>query len=459
MIPHRADVVICGAGIAGVAAAHALAQRQGVGDILLVDAGPPLSMTSDKSTEAYRNFWPGPDAAMVQLMNRSVDLLEELARRTANRFRMNRRGYVYATADPERAQSLARAAENAEAFGAGPLRTHTAPQAPSYAPSRAEGFEGEPEGADLLLHPELLRAHFPYVTPRAVAALHVRRCGWFAGQQLGMLLLEEARLRHVRLVQAKLEGVETAAGAVQAVHLRAPGEARRVQTSCFVNAAGPYARDVAHLLDVDLPIHCELHWKAAFRDSLAAIPRTAPLLVWDDAQTLEWEEEEREVLQSTPESRWLLEPLPAGVHARPEGGLQSQQVLLLWPYHAQPETVRFPLEPDSVFPEIALRGLSAMLPGLRAYWEALPRAFVDGGYYVKTRENRCLVGPLPRRGAYVMGAFSGYGLMAACGAADLLAMHILGDPLPAHAAAFGLERYADTEYVKRLDAWGPTGEL
>ena len=62
-----ADVVICGAGIAGIAVAQALAAL-GVGRVLLVDDQPPLTLTSDKSTEAYRNWWPGPDDAMVQLM-------------------------------------------------------------------------------------------------------------------------------------------------------------------------------------------------------------------------------------------------------------------------------------------------------------------------------------------------------------------------------------------------------
>ena len=57
------EVVICGAGIAGIAAAHALAVTHGVRNIVLVDERPPLTLTSDKSTEAYRNWWPGPDDA------------------------------------------------------------------------------------------------------------------------------------------------------------------------------------------------------------------------------------------------------------------------------------------------------------------------------------------------------------------------------------------------------------
>ena len=41
-------------------------------------------------------------------MNRSIDLLEELARESGNVFRMNRRGYLFATADPARVPELLR---------------------------------------------------------------------------------------------------------------------------------------------------------------------------------------------------------------------------------------------------------------------------------------------------------------------------------------------------------------
>src|SRR3954453_12065371 len=124
MSETTAEIVICGAGIAGAAAAYHLAVKQGLRDIVLVEPGAPLSLTSDKSTEAYRNWWPGPGDAMVAFMNRSIDLLEEIARATDNRIQLNRRGYLYATADPARISVLRHAAEEAAALGAGPLRIH-----------------------------------------------------------------------------------------------------------------------------------------------------------------------------------------------------------------------------------------------------------------------------------------------------------------------------------------------
>ena len=81
-----AEVVICGAGIAGIATAYQLAVRRGVKDVVLIDERAPLTLTSDKSTECYRNWWPGPGDAMVGLMNRSIDILEELAARQRQPF-------------------------------------------------------------------------------------------------------------------------------------------------------------------------------------------------------------------------------------------------------------------------------------------------------------------------------------------------------------------------------------
>ena len=179
-------MVICGAGIAGVAAAYHLAVTHGMTDVVLVERGAPLSLTSDKSTECYRNWWPGPDDAMVGLMNRAIDLLEEIARQTDNLIRMNRRGYLFATADPGRVPALRRSAEEAARWGAGALRVHDGRSAgPPYVPGRAHGFEDQPTGADVITDRALLRRHFAYLAEDTVAVLHARRCGWFSGQQLG----------------------------------------------------------------------------------------------------------------------------------------------------------------------------------------------------------------------------------------------------------------------------------
>ena len=453
-----AEVVVCGAGIAGVATAYHLAVRRGITGVVLVDERPPLTLTSDKSTECYRNWWPGPGDAMVAVMNRSIDLLEELARESGNVFRMNRRGYLFATADPDRVPTLVAAAQEAAALGAGPMRHHDS-SASDYRAAPAEGFEDQPWGSDVMTDPSLIRRNFPYLASETVAVLHARRCGWFSGQQLGMYLLERARDKGVRLVEGRVTRVDTTGGRVNAVSVSARGGERTIATPRFVDAAGPFLRPVARLLDVDLPVFCELHGKVAFDDTLGAVPRDAPMMIWTDPVRLPWSDEERAELGAAEKHRHLLEELPAGVHGRPEGAGDSRSVLLIWTYDTKPVEPVFPAEFDPAFSEIVIRGMTRMLPALGGYLDRLPRGFMDGGYYTKTQENRFLAGPLPVDGAYVLGALSGYGLMASNGAADLIADYIAERPLPHYAPAFRLDRYDDPTYQALLACWAESGQL
>jgi len=456
--PRTAEVVICGAGIAGVAAAYHLTVRRGIRDVVIVDERPPLTLTSDKSAECYRNWWPGPGDAMVALMNRSIDLLEEIARESDNAIQLNRRGYLFATAEPERVPRLLQAARDAAEHGAGALRIHSGAR-DDYQPAAAGGFEGAPTGVDAIVEPALVRRHFPYLAADTVAVVHARRCGWFSGQQLGMWLLERAREKGARLVEGRLERVDTSGGRVRGVTVSGRAGALSISTPRFVNAAGPFLGRVGRLLDVELPVFSERHAKASFNDDLGAMPRSAPLVIWTDAVRLPWSAEERAELAGSPEHRHLLDELPAGVHGRPEGPLDSPVVLLIWTYDAAPTEPVFPIQVDDAYPEILVRGMSRPIPAFAGYFSRLPRCAVDGGYYTKTRENRLLSGPLPVEGAYVIGALSGYGMMSSNGAADLLADHIAGRPLPRYAPAFGLDRYADPAYLDLLDRWGDSGQL
>ena len=457
MNPRSADVVVCGAGIAGIAVAYHLAVRRGLTDIIIVDERPPLSLTSDKSTECYRNWWPGPGDEMVALMNRSIDLLEELARESGNVFRMNRRGYLFATADPALVPRFVARARDGAALGSGPVRLHDHPGS-EYRPAPADGFEDEPSGSDVIIDRALIRRHFGWLADDTVALLHARRCGWFSGQQLGMYMLERARAKGVRLIEGHVAGVETAGGRVSGVRVEGAGGTHTIATPRFVAAAGPLMKSVGRLLGVELPLFCERHAKVAFNDTLGAMPRSAPMTIWTDPVRLPWSEDERAELADS-EHRDLLEEFPAGVHGRPEGGGDSPVVLLIWTYETEPVEPRFPMEFDPYHGEIVLRGMSRMVPRLAEYLARLPRTFVDGGYYTRTRENRFLSGPLPVEGAFILGALSGYGLMSSNGAADLLADHVTGRALPRYASAFRLERYDDPAYVKSLDAWGDDGQL
>ena len=447
-------VVICGAGIAGIAAAYQLAVVHGVSNVTLVEAGNPLSLTSDKSTEAYRNWWPGPDWQMTAFMDRSIDLIEEIARATDNRINLNRRGYLFATADAGKIDFLAEMAQLAASRGAGAARFHDTASS-GYVPSPERGFDTALNGADIITDRELIRRHFPYLAPETVAVAHARRAGWLSAQQLGAVMLEMARERGVKLVRGKIVGVDVS-DRVRGVTVEDDGAHHSLEATHLVLAAGPMQQEMARMAGVQLPIYAERHHKVSFADT-DGVPRSAPMMIWLDAQYLPWSEEERAALEDDDEARWLLQEFPAGVHGRPDGG---HATLVLFNHHGEAVAPEFPLpEPPQHYAEIAMRGMSTMVPGLRAYAGKPTRPYVDGGYYVKTRENRPLIGPTPIEGLHVSCGYSGFGVMASCAGGDLIARHITGAALPDYAPAFQLSRYQNPEYISLIDRWGDGGQL
>ena len=439
---RSADVVIVGAGIAGVSAAYRLAVKHHVGQVTIVDPRSPLTLTSDKSTECYRNWWPS--SQMVGLMNRSIDLLEEAANESGNVFGLNRRGYLFVTGEESRMQQMVEDANRVSALGGGPVRIHPGPV--QYPDSPSEGFHGAPEGADVFLGAESVREHFPYLTDRAKGAIHIRRAGWFSAQQLGSWMLDRAREHGAEFVTGEVVEIRRSDGAIAGVTL---GDGNEIASPAVVDAGGPMAADVAAMAGVDLPLFSELHLKVAYREHLLTVPRDAPMFIWSDPQRIEWTDEEREGLLEMGREE-LLGEMPIYCHGRPEGGVDSPYLLALWEYHGRVQQPVWPLPEDSLYPEVVMRGLATMVPGLALYRDRLPASTVDGGYYTKTVENRPLIGPAGPEGFYLAVGFSGFGVMVACGAADLLARHITRSGLPEYAGEFLLSRYDDPGYSETM---------
>ena len=391
-----ADVVIAGAGMAGVALAHELAVRRGVRRIVLVDPRDPLSLTSSKGTEAYRNYWPGPDDTMVRFMNRSIDLLDELDRETDTGFELNRRGYVFLTADPGEADRL---------------RQHAGPTTTFVDDARE------------------IHARFPFVTDRARAMLHVRRAGYMNAATLGTCLLDRASARGVVLVRDEVTGLAINQQRVVGVRL---ASGSRVDAGASVLAVGPLLPEWSERLGLTVPIVNELHGKISFDDHGGVVPRDAPLMIWNDAVDLD-----------------AFGRFPAGVHLRPRG---ARSVLGIWTYDVHVGPARFPPAFAENYFDIVIRGLAEMAPGLAAYRDQRASALVDGGYYCKTPDNRPLIGPAPVAGAYILGALSGFGIMASQAAAELAATYVVGGDRPDYDEAFHPARFDDPTYRSMLAA-------
>jgi glycine/D-amino acid oxidase-like deaminating enzyme len=447
-----ADVIIAGAGIAGVATAYHLTVGLGVRDVVICDPGPPLSMTSDKSTECYRNWWPGPGDAMVSFMNRSIDLLEGWATMSGDVFNLSRRGYLYLTADPGILEPMRRQAVEISGLGGGEVRSHSGSRVGGYVPW--DPADRDPPGGADLFDAAAVQAAFPFVSDRAVGGLHARRGGWFSAQQLGTWLLEQAIAHGATLVPRAVTSVETSFGQVSKVLT----DGDSIASNVFVNATGPFVSQVGEMVGVDLPVRSEIHRKMSFHDTRGAVPRTAPMLIWNDSQQLDWDDEERTMLRADPDLEELVGSLAAGAHCRPDGGEDSDVVLGLWEYRTDVIEPVFPIPEDPMYPEMVVRGLATMLPGMAGYIERLPQPYVDGGYYTKAPENRPLIGPVGPEGSYVVGALSGYGVMAAPAAGELVARHVVGAELPTYAGAMLASRFDDPAYLAAFEGLDP-GQL
>jgi len=212
------------------------------------------------------------------------------------------------------------------------------------------------------------------------------------------------------------------------------------------------------MLDVTLPVFHELHAKMLFRDPLGIVPRSAPFVIWSDAERLPWTAAEHGELTGAGDGR-LLAPLPAGVHVRPVDGPHGDELYLIWTYENERHDYVWPPTFDPRIAMVLVRGVIRMIPGFGPYRDKHD-GVVDGGYYCKTPENRPLVGPLGVTGAYVVGALSGSGLMSSLACGELVSLHLLGEALPSYARWFNPSRYDDPEYVAMLKGWGPlVGQL
>jgi len=454
------EIAIIGAGMAGIAAAYYLSMRHGRSRVALIDRGQPMGLTSAASGENYRNWWPHP--VMTEFTDRSIDLMEAVARDTGNRIRMTRRGYALATrsADPRKLIEQLHRGYGADAGAA--IRIHDGKGATTYAPPLAADWEGAPAGVDVLLDRDLIRRTFPGFAGDIAAVLHIRRAGDISGQQLGQYMLEHIRESGGVVRRGSVTGIDKQRSKQGrfVLAVERDGATEIMRADILVNAAGPYLVEIAALLDETLPVETVLQQKIAFRDGRGAIPRAMPFAIDLDGQALDWNTEERATLAADASRAWLTHPLPGGIHCRPDGGDTGQWIKLGWAYNRMPSAPLAEPEFDPSFPEIVLRAASRLNPSLKEYYGRLPRERVHyGGYYTMTRENWPLIGRMRTEGAFVVGALSGFGTMAACAAGELCAKWIAGAVRPGYADKLSLARHEDEELMTELIGAGSKGVL
>lgn len=444
---NQTEIAIIGAGIAGIATAFYLCTEHKKRDVVLVDSRQPMSFTSAQSGENYRNWWPHP--TMTQFTNQSIGLMERIALQTDNRLRMTRRGYLLATRekniDTLVAELFKGYGQNAQSL----VRIHDNNTDRSYRPAKLVDWKSAPDGVDVIRGRERIQQFFPWFSNDVASVVHIRRAGEISAQQMGQYMLEGIRTSGGRLRKARVKHIQLNKGF--ALELDGPDGSERMLAEYCVNAAGPLVKEVAAMIGVDLPVSNILQQKIAFEDRAGAVPRQMPFSVDLDERTLDWAPEDRELLAGDETTARLVQTLPAGLHCRPDGAEQGTWVKVGWAWNDIATEPVWEPSLDDCFPEIALRRAAAFIPALQIYDGSVPPNYAHyGGYYTLTDENWPIIGPMGVAGAYIVGALSGFGTMAACAAGRICAAWIANGPMPDYAGQLSMARYADAELMKEL---------
>jgi glycine/D-amino acid oxidase-like deaminating enzyme len=446
---EEVDVAVVGAGIIGISVAYYLVRNHRVRSIALVDPRDPMSLTSAQSGENYRNWWPHP--VMTAFTDHSISLMEEIDRESGGRINMARGGYALVT---RRFRPEDLIADLQRGYGATPGRIRIREGGTTdYRPPLRAPWSEAPDGVDVLLDRDLIRRTFPVYAPDIATVIHIRRAGSISAQQLGQYMLEAIRAAGGRLVRGEVKAV--AVGAPFVLEVATDSRATQLRAGRVINAAGPFLRDVGAMLGEKIPVKCVYQQKISFQDEQGAVPRDMPFSIDLDDQALAWSDEDRELLAADPATRHLTETIKGGVHCRPDGPVEGNWIKLGWACNERASDPHGEEPIDPQFPDTVLRGASRLNPRLAAYIGRLPRgAHHYGGYYTMTEENWPLIGPMRAPGAFIAGALSGYGSMAACATGAICAAWVAGAPIPDYARSLSAHRYTDAALMAQLSAIG-----
>jgi FAD-dependent oxidoreductase domain-containing protein 1 len=334
-------VVIGGGAMGGAVAAATLGDPAFTGTVTVVERDPTFRRASSAlSAASIRQQFSTPEN--IQLSRYSFGWLREAD------VGLQERGYLYLATDA----------------GAQVLETNVDVQ-------RGEGADVE------LLPPSRLAARFPWLSIDGVTLASLGRSGegWFDGYALVQVLRARARDLGADLVTGEVVELEVVGDSVAAVVL---ADGPRIECDVVVDAAGPWAREVAAMAGIDLPV--EARRRSVFVFDVASDPPVDCPLVIDTS----------------------------GAWFRPEGG---SFIAGIAPPAAE-DLADLPLEVDrDQFDRQLWPALAARVPA----FDAIRVTNAWAGYYeVNTFDHNAIIGPHPVMANLLFAnGFSGHGIQQA----------------------------------------------
>lgn len=415
-------LIICGAGIAGIATAYYLLRKELDVEVVLIDKHQPLSFTTSKSGENYRDYWP--QTCMRNLVSDSIAMMHQLRKQFGDdAFHLIDNGYSFISHDKDK---------------------------PIFGINQEEGNEAFYQE---IKDTAYIRSAFPYLDQGVEKVLHVHNAGRIDVYAMGSLMLREAQKMGLHLVRGEVLAMQKTSNHIE-VFLE---NGEKLSANKLVIAAGPFINNLARMLGLEFPVINTVQHKFILQDPKKIIPRDMPFTIYADKQYLDWSDEERNFFKHDVNLQWLLKEFPGGLHVRPDGA----GIKMGWAFQTREVDPGWEIPRMELFTQIVLKGASTFIPAFKLYEEDIPIPIINyGGHYTRTKENWPLIGPCELNNVFIVGALAGYGTMSACAAGSLCSQYILEEKnLPDYAPYFHPLRYSNNKILKEMEDLASDGQL
>jgi glycine/D-amino acid oxidase-like deaminating enzyme len=395
---RRIDVAIVGGGVIGSAIAWFLAADPAFdGRIVVIERDPTYRFASSaRSASSIRQQFSTPEN--IRMSQFGFTFLREIERHlapegdadaSAPEISLIERGYLYLAAAP-----------------------HIAAMRENHAVQVAAGVDVA------LLEPRELAGRFPWLSVDGVAlgSLGLHGEGWFDGYALMTAFRRAARRLGVVYLASEATGIAVRRGRVERVVL---SDGTSLACASLVDAAGPWAADVAALAGVEIPVEARRRTVFAFdlRGDLPGCP-----LVIDTS----------------------------GAWFRPDGGAFIGAIAP----DPDDDLPDLPLEVDrSAFEERLWPALATRVPA----FDAIRLTSAWAGYYeMNTFDHNAILGAHPEiANLYFANGFSGHGIQQAPAVGRAIAELIAhGRYVSLDLSVFGYERIATGRRVEERNVIG-----